>query len=105
MPRLPPWPMISSGCSLASAARTTCSTSLASRTFKVSTAASKPRQLGKRELAAVDVHAAEFGAAVQGGKHLSRVEQALRIERAFQPLLLVEIDVAEHLAHQVALLD
>src|SRR5260370_22672240 len=29
--------MISSGCSLASAARTTCSTSLASRTFRVST--------------------------------------------------------------------
>src|SRR5437879_10484213 len=36
--RLVPWPMISSGCSLAIAARTTCSTSLASRTFRVSTA-------------------------------------------------------------------
>src|SRR5258706_6904990 len=35
--RLEPWPMISSGCSLAIAARTACSTSLASRTFRVST--------------------------------------------------------------------
>src|SRR3979411_1535462 len=35
--RLEPWPTISSGCSLAIAARTTCSTSLASRTFRVST--------------------------------------------------------------------
>src|SRR4051795_6069779 len=66
---------------------------------------SKPRQFRKRQLAAVDMHAAEFGAAVQGRKHLSRVEQPLRIESAFQPLLLVEVDVAEHLAHQVALLD
>ena len=37
MPRLEPWPMISSGCSLAIAARTTASTSLASRIFRIST--------------------------------------------------------------------
>ena len=96
---------------------------LASRTFRVSTATfvvreggihalrstarlltsrdraengviSKPRNVGKRQLAAVDVHAAEFGAAVQGRKHFSGIEQALRVERAFQPLLLVEIDLA-----------
>src|SRR5205823_995161 len=30
---------------------------------------SKPRKLGESELAAVDVHAAELGAAVQGRKH------------------------------------
>ena len=53
----------------------------------------------------MDMHATEFGAAVQGRKHFSRIEQALRIERAFQPLLLVEIDLAEHLRHQIALLD
>src|SRR5712692_9537730 len=35
--RLEPWRMTSSGCSLAIAARTACSTSLASRTFRVST--------------------------------------------------------------------
>src|SRR5258708_34658849 len=104
--RLLPWPMISSGCSLANAARTTCSTSLASRTFKVSTrACSKPREVGESELAAMYVHAAEFGAAMQGWKHLAGIEQALRVEGAFQPLLLVEIDLAEHLRHQVALLD
>src|SRR5215212_11283950 len=98
--------MISSGCSLAIAARTTCSTSLASRTFTVSTfACSKPGKFRKGELAAMDVHAAEFGAAVKGWKHLARVEQALRVERAFQPLLLVQIDLAEHLRHQVPLFD
>ncbi len=51
------------------------------------------------------VHAAEFGAAVQGRKHLAGVEQALRIEGAFQALLLVEIDLGKHFRHQVALLD
>src|ERR1035437_5487507 len=66
---------------------------------------SKPRKVGEGELAAVDVHAAEFGAAVQGWKYLAGIEQALRVERAFQPLLLVEVDLAEHLRHQVALLD
>src|SRR6478672_7760451 len=66
---------------------------------------SEPRQFGESELAAMDVHAAEFGAAMQGRKHLAGVEQALRVEGAFQPLLLIEIDLAEHLAHQIALLD
>src|SRR5712671_3456891 len=66
---------------------------------------SKPREFGKSELAAVDMHAAELGAAVQGWKYLAGVEQALGVERAFEPLLLVEIDLAEHFAHQVALLD
>ena len=51
------------------------------------------------------MHAAKFGAAMQGRKHLARVEQALGVERAFQPLLLVEIDLGKHLGHQVALLD
>src|SRR5580704_18399549 len=85
---------------------TACSTSLASRTFKISTrACSKPRKFRKSELAAVDMHAAKLGAAVQRRKHLAGVEQALGVERAFQPLLLVEVDLAEHFRHQVALLD
>src|SRR6266446_9284584 len=66
---------------------------------------SEPWQFGESELAAVDVHAAELGAAVQGRKYLAGVEQALGVERTFEPLLLVEIDLAEHFAHQVALLD
>lgn len=53
----------------------------------------------------MDVHAAELGAAVQGRKHLSGIEQALRVEGAFQTLLLVEVDLAEHFRHQIALLD
>src|SRR3954452_20135892 len=51
------------------------------------------------------MHAAELGAAVQGRKHLSGIEQALCIEGAFQALLLVEVDLTEHLRHQIALLD
>ena len=53
----------------------------------------------------MDMHATQFGAAVQGWKYLAGIEQALRVEGAFQPLLLVEIDLAEHFRHQVALLD
>src|SRR5207248_11717595 len=68
-------------------------------------APSEPRQVGKRELAAMHMDAAEFGAAMQGRKHFSGIEQALRVEGAFQPLLLVEIDLRKHLAHQIALFD
>src|ERR1700729_193542 len=97
--------MISSGCSLASAARTACSTSLASRTLRVSTCAcSKPGEFGEGELAAMDMHAAELGAAMQGRKYLAGIEPASRVERAFEPLLLVEIELAEHFRHQIALL-
>src|SRR5689334_2430275 len=65
----------------------------------------EPRKVRKRHLAGVDMHAAELGAAVQGRKHFSGIEQALRVEGAFDALLLVQIDVGKHLAHQVALLD
>ena len=53
----------------------------------------------------MDMHAAQFGAAAKLREHLAGIEQALGIEGAFQPLLLVEIDLVEHLGHQVALLD
>src|SRR5476651_2387250 len=62
-------------------------------------------QIRKRQLAGVDVHAAEFGAAVQLWKYLAGIQQALVVEGAFQPLLLGEIDFGEHRGHQVALLD
>src|SRR5712671_837638 len=65
----------------------------------------EPRKIRKCELAAMDMDAAEFGAAVQGRKHFSGIEQALRVEGAFQPLLLVEIDLRKHLRHQIAFLD
>src|SRR5579871_4305498 len=149
--RLEPWPMISSGCSLAMAARTACSTSAASRGFSVSTGRirslpsfrdaptgagpesiapqtllkngfrarsrcsrpgmtpfssySKPWNVRERELAGMHVHAPQFGATVQGGKNLARIEEALRVEGAFDSLLLVEVDLGKHLAHQIAFLD
>ena len=60
---------------------------------------------GKRELAGVDMHAAQLGAAAELRKHLAGIEQALGIEGAFQPLLLVEVGLVEHRVHEVALLD
>src|SRR5437762_6557250 len=102
--RFEPLPMISSGCSLAIAVRTASSTSFASRTLRVSTpCCSKPREFREGELASMDVHAAKFGAAMKRRKHFARVQQSLRVEGTLQPLLLVEIDIAKHLRHQVAL--
>src|SRR5579883_2998688 len=66
---------------------------------------SKSRNIRERQLAAGNVHAAELGATVQRRKHLAWIEQALRIEGAFEPLLLVEVDLGKHRRHQVALLD
>src|SRR5437879_13043636 len=66
---------------------------------------SKPRKFGESELAAMDVYATQFCAAMQGRKYLAGIEQALRVEGAFQTLLLVEVDLAEHFRHQIALLD
>ena len=50
-------------------------------------------------------HAAELGAAPELGEHLAGIEQVVGIEGAFHAHLLVEIDLGELLAHQVALLD
>src|SRR3979411_3061909 len=72
---------------------------------RVHLACSKSRKVGERQSATMHMHAAEFGAAVQGWKHFSRIKQALGVERAFQPLLLVEIDPAEHFPPQIAPLD
>ena len=55
-----------------------------------SVTSSKPRDLGEGQLATVDMHAAKLGAAMQHREHLARVEQALRIEGAFQALLMRE---------------
>ena len=50
-------------------------------------------------------HAAELGAAAQLGEHLAGIEQVVGIEGALHAHLLVEIDLGELHAHQVALLD
>lgn len=51
------------------------------------------------------MHPSQFGATVQGWKHLSRVKPSFGIERAFQPLLLIEAVFAEHHRHQIAFFD
>ena len=66
---------------------------------------SESRQVRERQPAAVHMNAAEFGAAVQRRKHLARIEKTLGVERAFQPLLLAEIGLAEHVRHQIPLLN
>src|SRR3546814_6957586 len=53
----------------------------------------------------MNMHPAQFGATMQGGKHLARIEQQFGIERAFQALLLLEIGLGEHHGHQIALFD
>src|SRR5439155_21530952 len=66
---------------------------------------SEARQLGKRQLAAMDVQAAELGAAMKLREDLAGIEQRAGIEGAFDPLLLGEVGLVEHRRHQVALLD
>ncbi len=53
----------------------------------------------------MNMHAAQFGAAVQLREHLARVQQAVRVEGAFQALLLCEVSLVEHRVHEVALFD
>src|SRR5689334_1759167 len=86
-------------------ARAFCTTSTRSVWLSGLSIHSEPRQVGMRQLSAVHYHAAEFGAAVQHRENLAGIEQALVIESAFEPLLLVEIGFGKHLRHQIALLD
>jgi len=51
------------------------------------------------------MHTAELCTSAQGRKDLAGIEQQLGVEGAFDPLLMVEIDLGEHLRHQVALFD
>ncbi len=51
------------------------------------------------------MHHAEFGAAMQGREHFARIEASLRIKRAFNALLLIEVGFIEHFAHEIAFFD
>ena len=51
------------------------------------------------------MHMAQFRAAGQCREHLAGIEQAVIVESAFEPLLLVEIALRKHRRHQIALLD
>ena len=53
----------------------------------------------------MDMQAAEFGAAVELREDLAGVEQPIGIESALQALLMGEVGLVEHGAHQVALFD
>src|SRR3546814_2953473 len=66
---------------------------------------SEPRQIGERQLSAADVHTAELGAAVKLRKHLAGIQQGIGIESALHALLLLQVGLAEHRAHEIALLD
>ena len=48
---------------------------------------------------------AKFGAPVQCRKDLARIQQAIRIEGAFEALLLLEVILVEHRTHKVTLLN
>ena len=50
----------------------------------------------------VDVHFAQFGAAVQRWVDLARVQKMSWIEGAFDALLMFHIVFGEHLTHEVA---
>src|SRR5581483_456953 len=102
-PRLLAAPRISSATLSAAAARTHSAASSSEAGLRSSM--SEPRELGMRQRAAAHMHATQFGAAMQGRKHLAGVEQQLWIEGAFQALLLLEVDLGEHLGHQVSLLN
>src|SRR5690606_25664387 len=104
--RLEPAPSTASGVSAASASATASRTSSSlfgantavmerpwycgarkryhhdSATPRKATGPSEPRQVGEAGLAAVDVDAAELGAAVQGREDLARIQELLGVERA-----------------------
>src|SRR6185369_17944142 len=90
-----------SGSPAACAART-CSTIAAIASIAV---ALEPRQLGKREQAALDVHAAVLGAAHERRDDLAGVEPAAGIERALDRFHLRALGGRELHAHRRQLLD
>src|SRR5258708_26235966 len=55
--------------------------------------ASKPRNIRERNAPAAHMHVTEFGAPGQRRENLAGVEQALVVKRAFQAMLLVEIEL------------
>src|SRR5690349_3859989 len=84
---------------------TACRSSSREPGLIVSAIVSEPRNVRERNLVVVHHDAAELGTATQLWKDLAGIEQMIGIERALHAHLLVEIDLGELLAHQVALLD
>src|SRR5690348_17738829 len=94
--------MISNGARLARASRTASMMS-ASLAAEIRLMRSEARQVCERQTAVLDVHVSLFDAGGQSGKDLSRIEQTIGVESAFQTLLLRKISFAEHGRHQFAL--
>src|SRR5436309_15532323 len=65
----------------------------------------KPRELRGRDLAMVHVHASEFGAAMQCGHSLARIEQAMSVERLLDAMEQRQLIRCELHAHLVDLFD
>ena len=65
----------------------------------------KPWDIRKSRLAAMDMHAAELGASVQGREDFTGIEQAFRVERAFKALLLLQVAFIKHRPHKIAFFD
>src|ERR1700732_3652162 len=65
----------------------------------------EPRNFRETHPAAMHPHPAEFYAATRRRKHLAWVEEALRVKRTFESLLLSEVDIGELIPHQIPLLD
>ena len=53
----------------------------------------------------MNMQTAELSATVQLRKHFPRIEQTIRVKRTFQALLMRQIALIEHGAHQIALFD
>ena len=53
----------------------------------------------------MDMQPAELGAAMELREHLAGVQQTVRVEGAFEALLMGEVGFVEHCSHEVALFD
>ncbi len=51
----------------------------------------------------MDMQTPQFGATVQDGKNLTRVEKPFGVKGTFEPLLMFKIVFAKDLAHEIAL--
>src|SRR4051812_44948764 len=103
--RLVPWPTISTSVPAAVAAARTSASALSSAIRIGSATFLEPRQVGEACLPVVDMDAPELRAAAQLREHFPWIEQPVRIEGAFEAQLLIEVGLAEHHRHQVALFD
>ena len=60
---------------------------------------SESRQVGEGHSAGMNVEAAKFGAPMELRKNLAGIEQSIRVEGAFDPLLMRQVALVEHRSH------